>query len=108
MKIVKDNAGDEWEVYMLKPWSFVLLIPVGWNLAFFLGQGVGIIDLPLIDERLLAAGVIAFLISNFDYLYAARTVGYDSAGEGEPVTYRRAGFKIYIRRSKPTDSDQMF
>lgn len=100
MKILKDKNGAEWEVYSLKLWSFVFLIPLLYNLIISLlqAQTANSQSLWQFSTLIIGIGVVAFLLSNADYIYAVRIKVYPSMFGNKEVTTKRTPFQIWIKK----------
>jgi hypothetical protein len=104
MKIIADENGQEWSVYGLKRWSFVLLIPLLYNLLLFFLQAQ-LTTLQAVwqfPSTLLAIGILIFLAVNLDYIYALRLGVYANRAGKEKVTSKMTPLEIWIQRSQKT------
>lgn len=103
MKIIKDENNQQWEVYTLKKWSFLLLVPLAYDLIVSLLQ-VASLNLPEMPYGWVGIGVVAFFVINADYLWMVR-VGV-VPGQGQTVTSKKTPFKIWIKKtSNESDRD---
>lgn len=100
MKIIKDSNNQQWEVYTLKIWSFLFVVPLLYDLIISLlqAQSSHLQGLWQFPTSVMTIGIVAFLAVNADYIYAIRIKVYPSPFSNKTSTIKRTPLQIWIKK----------